>query len=77
MSLPTKSRFMAYVPTCPRGYVDCVNDPAYILYHHPKWYKELFGDMTPQEAIHVENGCVASVESDPREEYYCYDDEDK
>lgn len=77
MSLPTKSCFMAYVPVCPRGYVDCVCDPAYIQFHHPSWYKKLYGNKTPLEAIWEENGCMDSYINDPDEKYYCYDDEDK
>lgn len=66
-----------YTPTCPRGYVDCVHDPAYIKHHHPDWYAKLYGDKTPEEAAHEENGCFDRATEDPDEEYYCYDDEDK
>ena len=38
---------------------------------------ELYGDKTPEEAIHEENGCMDRFINDPDEEYYCYDDEDK
>lgn len=76
-SLPKGSCFMAYVPVCPRGYVDCIRDPAYLLFHYPDWYKKLYGNKTPLEAIWVENGCMDSYINDPDEEYYCYDDEDK
>ena len=76
-SLPTKSCFMAYVPVCPRGYVDCVCDPAYIQFYHPEWYKKMHGDKTPLEALWAENGCMDSFINDPDEKYYCYDDEDK
>ena len=77
MTLPKRSYFMEYEPVCPRGYCDCVYDPAYIKYYHPEWYKKLYGDMTPKEAIYVENGCHERMEQDPDEIYYCYDDEDK
>ena len=40
-------------------------------------FKKVFGDMTPTQAIFVENGCMDSVKRDPDEKYYCYDDEDK
>ena len=76
-SLPKQSCFMAYVPVCPRGYVDCVCDPAYIKYYHPEWYAKMHGDKTPEEAIYAENGCWDSFINDPDEKYYCYDDEDK
>lgn len=68
-------RFMPYVPTCPRGYDDCVNDPAYIKYNYPDWYKDLYGDLTPEEAS--KQSCAKRIEEDPDEKYYCYDDEDK
>ena len=73
-SLPKLSFFMNYVPVCPRGYLDCVYDPAYIHFHYPDWYKELYGDKTPEEAAEK---CRQKVIEDPDEENYCYDDEDK
>ena len=72
--LPKQSCFMAYVPVCPRGYADCVYDPAYIHFHYPDWYKKLYGDKTPEEAAEK---CRQKVIEDPDEENYCYDDEDK
>lgn len=72
--IPRHSFYQDYIPTCPRGYVDCVNDPAYIKCNYPEWYKEEFGDMTPEQAA---ERCRKAVEEDPDEEYYCYDDEDK
>lgn len=75
--LPKKSCYMNYVPVCPRGYADCVRDPAYIKHYYPEWYKKLYGDMTPLDAIWVENGCMKRFEEDPNEKDYCYDDEDK
>ena len=77
MSLPHLSHFQAYIPVCPRGYLDCIYDPAYIHFHYPDWYKELYGDLTPEEAINVPNGCMARFINDPDEKHYCYDDEDK
>lgn len=65
---PSQTYFLEYVPTCPRGYNDCVCDPAYIKFHYPKWYKKEYGDMTPEEASALH--C-----SDKGED--CYDDEDK
>lgn len=73
-SLPKQSFFMNYVPVCPRGYLDCVCDPAYIKYYHPDWYKKLYGDKTPEEAGEK---CRQKMLEDPDEENYCYDDEDK
>ena len=68
-NVPKFSKFRAYIPTCPRGYDDCVHDPAYIKYHHPERYAELYGDKTPEE---VSNGICQTLE-----EYYCYNNEDK
>ena len=67
---PSRSRFQEYIPTCPYEYDDCIHDPAYIKFHYPEWYKELYGDMTPEEAC-IKQCCVDSD--------YCddYDDEDK
>ena len=72
---PVSSRFSAYIPTCPRGYTDCVNDPAYIRFYNPDWYKELYGDIPPEEAM--QKDCMKRFIEDPDEKYYCYDDEDK
>jgi hypothetical protein len=66
-----------YTPTCPRGYDDCVWDPAYIKSNCPEWYATLYGNMTPEEAAHAPGGCFDKVAKDPDEKYYCYDDEDK
>ena len=73
-SLPKQSFFMNYAPVCPRGYLDCVCDPAYIKYYHPEWYAKMHGDKTPEE---VAEKCRQKVIEDPDEENYCYDDEDK
>ena len=72
--IPRQSFYQEYIPTCPRGYEDCVNDPAYIKCNHSEWYKKTFGDMTPEQAAEQ---CRKAVEEDPDEEYYCYDNEDK
>ena len=57
--------YKPYEPACPLGYDDCVNDPAYIKCYHPAWYKELYGESTPEEvAKKCEDNCY-------------YDDEDK
>lgn len=74
-NVPTQSLYQAYIPTCPRGYKDCIYDPAYIKHHYPWWYKELYGDITPRQAS--EQSCTKKVREDPDEEYYCYDNEDK
>ena len=71
---PLPLNTMGYEPVCPRGYIDCVCDPAYIKFHHPEWYAEMYGDKTPYEAA---EGCRQKVADDPDEEFFCYDDEDK
>lgn len=65
---PHYSYYMEYVPVCPKGYKDCVCDPAYIKYYHSKWYTEMYGDKPPED--------VAKESCDLNDEY-CYDDEDK
>lgn len=75
--VPQYSQFRVYNPVCPRGYTDCVGDPAYIKCYHPSWYQKLYGDLTPVQALEVPNGCMDSVRKDPDEHFYCYDDEDK
>ena len=74
-NVPIHSLFQAYKPTCPRGYLDCVNDPAYLKAYHPDYYHDTFGDLTPEKAS--AKSCQERVKEDPDEEYYCYDDEDK
>lgn len=64
---PSQTLFAEYIPVCPKGYGDCVYDPAYIKFHYPEWYKREFGVMSLEEAVMV--GCSASECS--------YDDEDK
>ncbi len=73
--VPTCSLYQAYLPTCPRGYIDCIYDPAYIKSESPEWYKELYGDLTPEQAS--QKSCAEKVKEDPDEEYDCYDNEDK
>lgn len=66
---PTSSYHQEYKPTCRRGCWDCVCDPAYILYHYPEWYKEMYGDK-------IFDTCP---DYEPDDWGYCenYDDEDK
>lgn len=63
-----KDMLVLYIPTCPHGYKDCVNDPAYIKWSDPEWYEELYGNKTPEEA---------SKENCSIDDNSCYDDEDK
>jgi hypothetical protein len=75
--LPKTSRFQNYIPACPRGYTDCIHDPAYIKFYHEEWYRKLYGDISPEEIIYKTNGCYTKFINDPDEQYYCYDNEDK
>lgn len=65
---PRRSFYKEYEPTCPQGFDDCVYDPAYIKHYCPDWYKDLYDDLTPEEASRLH--CNIDDE-------YCYDDEDK
>lgn len=56
-----------YHPTCPYGYVDCISDPAYIRWNHPKWWEELGMPTECECADEYEEGCSCRY----------YDDEDK
>lgn len=64
----TSSYFSKYKPVCPQGYTDCVCDPAYLKCYHPLYYKNTYGDLTPEEV--AKKNCF--IDDD-----YCYDDEDK
>ena len=77
VNTPRTSYFQDYIPLCPRGFIDCSNDPAYILKYSPSWYKKTYGDKTPQEVLMMKGGCLDSMKNDPEMKYYCYDDEDK
>ena len=70
--LKLKDHFAEYIPVCPVGATNCVYDPAYIKCYSPDWYKDLYGDKTPEEVI-ATKGC-GRIENG-----YCidYDDEDK
>lgn len=68
--VPKISYFTEYIPVCPFGTKDCVSDPAYIKHFYPDWYEEMYGDITPKEAI--QKYCAKSPGV-----YVCYDNEDK
>ena len=72
--VPRNSNFMAYIPTCPKGHKNCVNDPAYIKFYHSEWYEKLYGNKTPYEAAEECREWLAEHSDD---DFYCYDDEDK
>ena len=75
-SVPKYSQHMYYKPVCPYGATDCVCDPAYIKYHCPDWYEELYGNITPEEAIHTKDDCYSYFIENPNDCCH-YDDEDK
>lgn len=54
----------------PYGLFDCIHDPGYLLQECPEWYKELYGDMPPEEVVQKECLRYCKDGSD-------YDDEDK
>jgi hypothetical protein len=56
-----------YISSCPYGYEDCVSDPAYIRWNHPKWWEELGMPTECSQAKHYEEDCHCQW----------YDDEDK
>ena len=73
MEGPNQFKTVYYRPTCKFGWDNCINDPAYIYATYPEWYKELYGDKSPEEAAADEDeGCAHCTEQ------CChYDDEDK
>ena len=58
-----------YTPLCPLGNKDCIYDPAYIYFYYPIWYKSLYGNLTPEEAVKRDNCATCNGDG--------YDDEDK
>lgn len=70
--IPRRSLFMVYKPTCPFGMNDCIGDPAYCKFYHPKYYEKWYGDLSPEEVI--KESCSSCIEwGYPK----YYDDEDK
>lgn len=62
-----------YEPVCPQGYLDCVYDPGYIHYNYPEWYKKLYGDLKPEEAVYTKGSCMELMLNGDD----CFDNEDK
>lgn len=73
-NVPVESKFMLYIPQCPRGHKDCVNDPAYIKFFHPRIYEEIYGNKTLFEAAEE---CREWFMRSPNDDFFCYDTEDK
>jgi hypothetical protein len=74
MEGPNQFKTVYYRPTCKFGWDDCIHDPAYIYATYPEWYKELYGDKSPEDAaLDDEEGCCRSCS----EKCCYYDDEDK
>ena len=71
MEGPNQFKDVKYKPTCRYGCDDCIYDPAYIKATYPKWYAELYGEQSPEEAAQDPRGCMLCKDSDR------YDDEDK
>lgn len=73
MEGPNQFDWVYYKPTCTMGFDDCIHDPAYIKATYPDWYKELYGDLSVENACcHEDSPCVDCTE------HHCYyDDEDK
>lgn len=74
-----RNYFKAYIEVCPKGYIGCINDPAYTKCYHPETYKRLYGNLTPEEVI-IKHGCMDySKDAKDYDANYCefYDDEDK
>jgi hypothetical protein len=68
-----KRESIPYEPVCPRGYLDCTQDPAYIKHYHPQIYSQLYGDVDPKQAVYERDGCCEIMHRDPEENHYCYD----
>lgn len=73
MEGPNQFNWVYYKPTCKFGWDNCIHDPAYIYSTYHEWYKELYGDKSPEEAAaDEEEGCAHCTKDN------CYyDDEDK
>ena len=70
---------LPYKAVCPYGYTDCINDPGYIKWYYPNCYKELYGDIAPEDAVkidHCQDYWKNRIDDD---DWDCpeYDDEDK
>lgn len=57
------SYYTPYKEVCPKGEWGCPNDPGYILYNFPDKFKELFGDITPEEAVKLGECKVCGMEA--------------
>ena len=68
--VPNISFYKEYEPVCPFGMTDCVCDPGYINFYYPDWYKEMYDEMTPKQAVEKHCGKYKTPAD-------CYDDEDK
>lgn len=73
--MSTSDFVLDYTPVCPRGYLDCMSDPGYMKHNRPELYKEIYGDLSPEDAIKVSNGCLERVKVDPDEANWCYIEE--
>ena len=63
MEGPNQFDWVYYRPTCKFGWDNCIHDPAYIYATYPEWYKELYGDKSPEEAAaDKDEGCAHCTE---------------
>ena len=49
------SYYTPYYELCPDKQWNCPEDPGYMSYWYPEKFKELFGDISPREALNHEN----------------------
>lgn len=65
-----KRNYSSYDYYCPYRYAGCIHDPGYLIQECPEWYKELYGDMIPEEV--AQKVCLSYCKDGSQ-----YDDEDK
>lgn len=53
--IPMISYYTPYLEVCPIGEWGCSKDPGFIKHYFPGRYEELFGNISPKEAVSHEN----------------------
>lgn len=62
------SYYTPYLEVCPINEWGCAKDPGFIRYYYPDRYQQLFGDITPSEALnHEECACKSCKWRNPEE----------
>lgn len=52
------SYYTPYLERCPRKEWKCFYDPGFIEYYYPDFFREIFGNITPREAVeHEKSKC--------------------